>query len=119
MRGRSRGCAHPPERVTSRQAAVAQGQANVPLIDPGYKAPKWPASRTTLASWASPLWQASRRISDWDHGALGTPSSAKRPAMVKAAAQLICEICRRTRTGRPASPRGYRRKSPRRYRWIC
>ena len=53
---------------------------------------KWPASRTTFASWASPWWQASRRIPT-GITCSGTPSSARRPATAQPAARPTCEIC--------------------------
>ena len=36
-------------------AVVVQGRAGVLLIDPGYRATKWPPLRTTFANWASPF----------------------------------------------------------------
>ena len=34
---------------------IVQGRAGVLLIDPGYRATKWPPLRTTFANWASPF----------------------------------------------------------------
>ena len=67
-------------------AVVVQGRAGVLLIDPGITATKWSPSRTTFASWASPLWQASRRIRI-GITCSGTPSSAKRPVTAPPAAR--------------------------------
>ena len=113
------GCADPPERVTREQRRcrarlgrrVAHRRRDNGLRnDLPRERPSW--------SWANPLWQASRRILI-GITCSGTPSSATRPVTVQPTVQLRCEICYRTRTGRPASPRGYHRKSPRRYRWTC
>ena len=77
---------------------------------PGYAAPKWFALRTTFASWASPLWQASRRILV-GITCSGAPNLTGAPLQGTArGACCLYEICCRTRTGRPASPRVYRRK---------
>ena len=72
--------------LLQNNAVVVQGRAGVLLIDPGIQGPKWPASRTTFASWASPLWQASRRILI-GITCSGTPSSAKRPVTAQPAAR--------------------------------
>ena len=70
---------------------------------PGYTAPKWSAWRTIFESWASPFWQASRRILIWItcSGTLARP----RARYGTPGARIPCEICCRTRIGRPASPR--------------
>ena len=48
-------------------AVVVQGRAGVLLIDAGIPATKWPPSRTTFASWASPSWQGFSTHPHWDH----------------------------------------------------
>ena len=104
--------------LLQNNTVVVQGRAGVLLIDAGITGDEMACLANDLPSWASPLWQASRRILI-GITCSGTPSSAKRPVTAQPAARLSCEICCRTRAGRPASPRGYRRKSPRRYRWTC
>ena len=52
--------------LLQNNAVVVQGRAGVLLIDPGIQAPKWPASQTTFASWASP-WAGFATHPDWDH----------------------------------------------------
>ena len=101
---------HESEFIQSN-AVVVQGQAGVLLIDPGITGDEMAASRTTFASWASPSWQASRRI-PIGITCSGTPRSARRPVTARPAARLLSEMCCRTRTGRTRSPRGCRRRSP-------
>ena len=78
---------------------------------------RWPAWRTTFASWASPWWRGSRRILT-GITCSGTTTSATCPVTAQPAARTTCGICGRTQTGRPRSPRGCRKRSPGRYRWT-
>ena len=48
--------------LLQNNAVVGKARPACCSSTPGYAAPKWFALRTTFASWASPLWQASRRI---------------------------------------------------------
>jgi len=41
--------------LLQNNTVVVQGRAGVLLIDPGYRATKWPPLRTTFANWASPF----------------------------------------------------------------
>ena len=80
-------------------AVVVQGRAGVLLIDPGVQGDEMAASRTTFASWASPSWQASRRIRI-GITCSGTPGSARRPVTARPAARPLSEIGCRTRSAK-------------------
>ena len=69
---------------------------------PGCRAPKCPASRTTSASWASPLWQVSLRIRT-GITCSGTSISARRLATARPAPRPLPETVCRTRARSPAS----------------
>ncbi len=108
---------HESEFIQSN-AVVVQGQAGVLLIDPGIQGDEMAALANDLRELGQPVVAGFSTHPHWDH-LLWHAKLGEAPRYGTAVARLISEICYRTRTGRPASPRGCRRKSPRRYRWTC
>ena len=84
-------------------AVVVHGRAGVLLIDPGVLDSELAASRTTFASWASPLWRGFLRIRT-GITCSGTPGSARRLVTARPAARPLSGIGCPTRARRPASP---------------
>ena len=101
--------------LLQNNTVVAQGRGGVLLIDPGITADEMACLANDLRESGQPVGQASRHILI-GITCSGTLSSAKRPGTPRPAVRLPCEICYRTLIGRPASPRRYRPRWPRRSR---
>ena len=104
--------------LLQNNAVVVQGRAGVLLIDPGITGYEMACLANDLRELGQPVVAGFSTHPDWDH-VLWHAELGEAPRYGTARCAALCEICCRTRTGRPASPRGCRRKSPRRYRWTC
>ena len=104
--------------LLQNNAVVVQGRAGVLLIDPGIQGDEMACLANDLRELGQPVAAGFSTHPDWDH-VLWHAELGEAPRYGTARCAAICVICCRTRTGRPASPRCCRRKSPRRYRWTC
>src|SRR6202035_4372342 len=94
-------------------AVVVPGQAGVLLIDAGIYGSEMACLANDLSDAGQTVVAGFSTHPPWDH-VLWHARFGSRPA-----ARLISEISCRVRTGRTASPSGYRRTSPSKYRGTC
>ena len=105
--------------LLENNAVVVQGRAGVLLVDPGLTDDEMTCLASDLRELGQPVVAGFATHPDWDHvlwhAELGdAPRLRHRPLRGRHAGPAVA-----TRTGRPAPPRGCRRRSPTRYRWTC
>ena len=93
-------------------------RAGVLLIDPGLTDDEMTCLANDLRELGQPVVAGFATHPDWDH-VLWHAELGEAPRYGTARCAAYLRDCGRTRTGRPASPRGCRRRSPRTYRWTC
>jgi glyoxylase-like metal-dependent hydrolase (beta-lactamase superfamily II) len=104
--------------LLQNNAVVVQGRAGVLLIDPGITGDEMACLASDLSELGQPVVAGFSTHPDWDHVLWHTRlGEAPRYGTARCAASMRDLLS--DAGGRPASPRGYRQKSPRRYRWTC
>ncbi len=95
--------------LLQNNTAVVQGKAGVLLVDAGITGDEMACLANDLRELGQPVVAGFSTHPDWDH-VLWHAELGEAPRYGTPAAQPTCETCGRTRTGRPASPRGCRQE---------
>ena len=103
--------------LLQNNTVVVQGRAGVLLIDPGITGDEMSCLANDLSDSGQPVVAGFATHPDWDHVLWHTGLGEALRYGTARCADFMRDMP--TRTGRPTPPRGYRRKSPRRYPWTC
>ncbi len=98
--------------LLQNNTVVVEGRVGVLLIDPGITGSEMACLANDLSALGQPVVAGFSTHPDWDH-VLWHARLGEAPRYATARGVASCVSCCRTRTGRIASLRGYRRKSPR------
>ena len=104
--------------LLQNNTAVVKGTGGVLLIDAGITGVEMACLADDLRELGQPVVAGFATHPDWDH-VLWHAELGEAPRYGTARCAAFMRDCGRARTGRPASPRGCRQRSPRTCRWTC